>query len=232
MKNATIDGHTTLSIGILAVLVIVLLSLMILLYLDRQFQSTIPCQAGECIVNIYSGIKYCQEVNSGAVMHINPSIEVCSPRYSCPSEVRYAVNSDGSASQSECEEGVECNCSSTVTCANYIQSYFKTSSNPYSNSDYYITQQSGYIDVLGNFNYNLPMRVTGYDEYCAVQGSLLDKIYPSTCEVGVLAYIPDNPSVFVVDRDLDNTPVACVRGKRREGLIAYWDKGAGRVLYL
>lgn len=87
------------------------------------------CPPGQCAIDIETGLKRCPE-NPTSKLTYNINEEACTRLNFCDyTEIPYAVRSDGSAFNKECEkspdgENVPCRCTNKRTCADYQLSKF------------------------------------------------------------------------------------------------------------
>jgi hypothetical protein len=83
------------------------------------------CETGKCKVNLFNGSKICPGSDSGNLSY-DEGYEVCSEKYSCPPEVPYSLNPDGSSNNSgRCQGNFPCPCSRQLQCPYYIASAFR-----------------------------------------------------------------------------------------------------------
>lgn len=227
--------NQNLYIFILVISILIIFFVYIIVVGDFQQQVRIDCSPGQCVTNIYSGIKTCPS-NNEDIMSINPSIEVCNSPFVCDNPITpFAVQSDGSTNiDGICPTGVRCRCVRRQFCAEYVTAYFTAvNGNPYQPiSDQRITfeQIPYYNNAAGNFDQTPPLS-PGDNDFCAVPREWVqqERLYPSNCLRGVLAYIPQNPSTFS-RTDLDTTPLSCVIGPQCPSeSIAYWDNRVSAV---
>lgn len=98
-----------------------------------QYDDLNFCPQGQCAVNLSSGVKRCPSTatnkasnNSNQIsVTYNVGEEVCVAPESCPSQLPYAILSDGSASTTSCDPGTNCYCTSNIQCATKVVKYFE-----------------------------------------------------------------------------------------------------------
>lgn len=230
------EGILILTSGILILFMIILI-----LYWIRSapnsVTNTLQCGPGECLTNIYNGIKTCPE--PGQTISGDPAINVCNPASGCAlGRTPFAVQPDGSTSVSGQCAGDICRCVSKPQCANYITSYFTYVNgnpflgatetipgvnDPFSGQRVLFPAITSYTNVLGQVISEPPLT---YDNpstgFCAIPSSWLGRVQGGGCPRGVLAYLPENPGTFNAG-ELDITPVGCVQGSPCPTGIAYWN---------
>lgn len=201
-------------------------------------ENLIDCAPGQCITNLFTGIKNCPS-DTSEILSINPTNEVCNSPFTCEDEkTPFAEQSDGSTnSDGVCPEGVKCRCLQKAACANYITSYFSpfygNAFQPIRDQRIVFEQISSYKDLAGVFQQEPPLS-TGSLDFCSVPFEWVNelRIWPSECTRGTLAFLPEDPSNFGPD-NFQTTPLGCVIGEKcPEGTFAFWDNRVNSVMCL
>lgn len=130
------------------------------------------CNRGECIVNTQTGLKKCPS-NDQTILYYDPGTEACSTKTTCPSQIPYAVHSDGSVDRyGNCESGVACRCSNKITCPRYNASKFSITNgsifSTYGSQQNYIFDQIPYTAASG---YNGALDIDPTKEYCKLNST-------------------------------------------------------------
>lgn len=136
------------------------------------------CPVGMCAIDVISGTKRCpgSEVVS---LTYDPSSEVCTYPDSCPIEIPFALNPDGSTNESgACSAGLICRCSKEEYCANNVTAKFVVK-NGIPNVDMgqfknYVIEQEVSLNPSGAFN-----RITKDDpakDFCKINPAFTDRV--------------------------------------------------------
>lgn len=171
----------------------------------------LSCPAGECGTNMLTGEKRCLESSSDIIL-IDPSSEVCNPKYSCTSTLTpYALLSDGSTSfVGTCETGNTCRCLKYAQCGTHVCSLFK------------VINGSLYSQVSGNrftfsqipLRYDIGEKSVQYEtegtDFCGIKASNLNKLSPGSCTFTDKDFT-DNKATLKIATDCINTN-PCVLG--------------------
>jgi hypothetical protein len=128
---------------------------------DNAAVTARQCLAGQCAVNLQTGLKRCPDPTTSTVT-VNPAMEVCSDPYRCSNGVLpYAQQADGSTNNlGICPPGITCACLRQPRCPEYVTSYFtRSNGNPYDNlNGQRITfpQVSSYVNLNNGAVVNSP----------------------------------------------------------------------------
>lgn len=133
------------------------------------------CTKGECVVEISTGLKKCP-VNKDTVLFYDLKTQTCTNSNSCPPEVPYPINSDGSVNKlSKCTTD-RCNCTSEITCPMYNSSKFSIVNgslfSSYASDKNFIFEQ---VPLSLENNYQGKIQIDPSREYCR-----LNSTYSST----------------------------------------------------
>ena len=193
------------------------------------------CVPGQCLTNLSTGIKICP-LDSNRVLVGDAQTQVCNSPFSCDNpETPYALLSDGSTNlDGQCELGVTCPCLHKPQCANYVLSVFNVDNG---NQNQPLTRsrtvfvQSFTSSNDGRFNSEPPLQYDDVNtQFCSVENEWVgipddsdqNRLWPSICPQGTLAYVPSNP----LDFDVTETELSCVPGsssKCEPSQVPYWD---------
>ena len=214
----------------------------------------LSCPSGECGTNMLTGEKRCPESLNDVIL-IDPSSEVCNPKYSCTS-------TDGSTSfNSTCETGNTCRCLKNAQCGTHVSSLFKTiNGNIYNQSSgnrFTFTQIPLRYDIGEK---SVQYQTEGTD-FCGIKTSNLNKLSPGSCTftnedftnneatlkiatdcvnsnpciLGTMVFNSVTPELLekngVSLDEVRNIPVTCVRNNKKcaTGYVPYWDNRWGII---
>lgn len=207
-------------------------------FVNSNGQILESCDPGQCVTNIYTGIKSCPDSNSGVLLY-NPVFQTCNSKFTCESDITpFAVQSDQSTNISGiCPEGVTCRCVRNPQCATEITTVFQVSNgNPYQSVNGNTTtfdQVYGFIDSSGDVVNEQPI-IIPVDQttstFCTISNEWLPRIWPKECVRGTLAYYPSDPASFDLNK-ANISPLACVIGEpcNNPTETAVWDNRVGEV---
>jgi len=221
----------------------ILITLMIVLLIywivsaPAPITNVLTCPPGECLTNVYNGIKTCPPTNTETISG-DYQVNVCNPPHGCTSpRTPYAVKPDQSTDLAGvCVSNDICRCTNRPQCAEYILSYFSYengnpflgvtefipfSTDPFAGQRVVFPSVTTGTDILGQIQREPPLQYNNpVSAFCAIPPAWLPRAV--SCPRGTLAYLPLDPSAF--DRgQLNITPLACVRGSAcPPGTIAYW----------
>ena len=137
-----------------------------------------PCNKGECVVNLTTGLKKCPE-KSQSVLYYNSTQQVCSPKNSCPSQVPYALNGDGSVNKyGVCENSKQvCSCTKEVTCPKYLASKFSVANgniySSYPSEKNFLLEQVPY-SVFDSYQDSMVLKSQG--EFCKINSTYSNQL--------------------------------------------------------
>lgn len=247
---------------IIAISIILVLGFMIfLVYLwktsPKAKSSILSCAPGQCITNIYTGVKTCPG-STKDILDINVETETCNSPFTCESSVTpYALLSDGSTNLfGICDKDVQCRCLARPQCANHVTSYFNVNNGSafqgIESQAIVFNQEISYKDRENVFFAQPPLRfVQPLNQFCEISEFWIgeqgcksnlgpdgcNRTWPKVevnkpCLRGVLAYVPTDSDNFTRDQKLD-TPLSCVIGDTcPDDQLPYWDKATGKVACL
>lgn len=140
------------------------------------------CSEGECAIDLKTGIKRCPQNNNSRIVY-NRAFEGCTAKFFCTEEsLPYAIRSSGETDTfGVCDSGVECRCSSQITCPKYVVSSF----NLYNGSSYtglrkdlnYYFDQTTLDDnkIIGYDSIIIPQERTNV-QFCNINPSYLNRL--------------------------------------------------------
>ena len=136
------------------------------------------CKKGQCTVNLDTGLKKCPD-NSQTTLYYDSSTQVCSDLSSCPSEVPYAVNGDGSVNPyGTCENPLKpCSCTSEKACAKYIISKFSVDNgniySSYTSDKNFLLEQ---VPYSVNDSYQGSIKIDNQSEFCKINSTYSNQL--------------------------------------------------------
>jgi hypothetical protein len=171
----------------------------------------LSCPSGQCGTNMLSGEKRCPESLSDVIL-IDPSSEVCNPKFSCTSTLTpYALLSDGSTSfVGTCEAGNTCRCLKYAQCGTHVCSLFK------------VINGSLYAQAAGNrftfsqvpLRYDIGEKSVQYEtegtDFCGIKASNLNKLSPGSCTFTDKDFNNDKATLKIATDCINANP--CVLG--------------------
>jgi len=137
-----------------------------------------PCKPGECLVNISSGLKKCPEKELSTLFY-DSETQVCSPKGSCPTQVPYAFNGDGSVNRyGTCENSNQaCSCTSEITCPVYFVSKFSVvNGNIYSS---YASEKNFLLEQVpysSSDSYKNSIKLNNQGEFCKINSTYSNQL--------------------------------------------------------
>jgi len=219
---------------------------------DEDIQSTnvkqLPCNSGQCIVNLYTGKKVCPSDNS--IVYETPGVTYCQDINQCSGPFPFAINIDGSTNLTgECEvKG--CPCSKKSRCPEYVMSAFNLNSTELPNRRNKNRKLFSQISNEDNspislefpnnqFCTSTPQWITYTTPGC---GFLFEKDFDlntfqrclnsNPCEKGILAFISETFEDFNFSNFMF-TNVGCVKGTKCDELtIPVFDQTLGKIVCL
>ena len=96
-------------------------------------ESLKSCTQGNCVIDLDTGIKRCPADGKTKLL-FNPAKETCTEPFGCPSELPYAVLSNGGTDRfGKCDPDINCRCIKNISCPDYVLSTFDIyNGDPYS----------------------------------------------------------------------------------------------------
>jgi len=121
------------------------------------------CNTKQCVVNLATGIKRCPSQQQSQLLY-NLEEETCSDIFSCPSELPFAVLSDGQTNRfGQCDIGIACRCVAEESCAlNVVDTFSVMGGNPNSSKQQFLNynfQESNLLNDQGFDNQNIVIDV-------------------------------------------------------------------------
>ena len=196
------------------------------------------CRAGQCVTNKLSGNKFCSD-DPDAELRYNPATQTCNFPNTCDSNFTpFAVNPDLSTNSTGfCEGGTTCNCLPNPQCAyNILVSFEVTEGNNFwssSSQNLVLEQRYAYQDSLQNSAFLPPISIPAIDQdkiQCTITNDQINRIWPTVCARGTLAYLPDNVDDFNTIDDANMTVLGCVPGLSCGEQVAVWDKNTSQLV--